>query len=90
MPSANTPRFYGQTESNSSRSADDLWGMNQFNSTFQVALCLFMRDPRIGSISVAVDNDKFVNSEQHWSMSDVLGVAEDEAYYEFEDWLRAY
>ena len=39
---------------------------------------------------MAVDNDKFVNSEQHWSMSDVLGVAEDEAYYEFEDWLRAY
>ena len=90
MPSVNTPRLYGLTESNSSRSADDLWGMNPFNWTFQVALCLFMRDPGIGSISVAVDNEKLVNSEQHLSMSDVLGVAEDGAYFEFEDSLRAY
>lgn len=36
------PRLYGIVKSN--RTGDDLWGKNQFNSTFPVSLACYMRD----------------------------------------------
>jgi hypothetical protein len=42
------PSLYGLSHSN--RSGDDLWGKNQFNSTFPTALCCYMRDQGIPAV----------------------------------------
>ena len=52
MPHSNIPSLYGLNENNSSRVGADLWGKNQFNSTFPLSLCLYMRDNDIAPVTV--------------------------------------
>lgn len=49
------PSLYGIKQSN--RSGADLWGKNQFNSTFPAALCCYMRDKGYKPIYVHTDGD---------------------------------
>lgn len=46
--------LYGITNSN--RSGRDLWGKNQFNSTFPAALCCYMRDKNINPVYVSTNS----------------------------------
>lgn len=57
MNSKPQPSLYGLTKSN--RIGDDLWGKNQFNSTFPTALCCYMRDKKIPAVYLkqVSDND---------------------------------
>jgi hypothetical protein len=47
------PSLYGISQSN--RSGDDLWGKNQFNSTFPASLCCYMRDKNINPVYISTD-----------------------------------
>ena len=42
MQSDRVPTLYGISEKNSSRFGKSLWGKNQFNSTFPLALSLYI------------------------------------------------
>ena len=46
------PKLYGINHSN--RTGDDLWGKNQFNSTFPVALMCYMRDEKIPAAYLSI------------------------------------
>ncbi|CAB4133227.1 Restriction endonuclease, type II, HindVP [uncultured Caudovirales phage] len=48
------PSLYGIAQSN--RSGDDLWGKNQFNSTFPASLCCYMRDKNINPVYISTDS----------------------------------
>lgn len=79
--------LFGLTDENSSRKGSDLWGKNQFNSTFPVALCLKMLDDGVKPVYVKVRKQngkiRFHAQDAHLKMSDVIGGAS-AAYYEFE------
>lgn len=49
------PSLYGLTHSN--RNNDELWGKNQFNSTFPAALCCYMRDQNIPAVYLELANN---------------------------------
>lgn len=49
------PKLYGINHSN--RNGDDLWGKNQFNSTFPVSLMCFMRDGKIPAAYLSVTRE---------------------------------
>lgn len=78
------PGLYGLTSDNSSRVGDDLWGKNQFNSTFPLALCLYMRDNGHRPVSVNMTDGKVKVVDPIWSMDDIIGKASDKPYYHFE------
>lgn len=75
--------LYGVEDSN--RIGDDLWGKNQFNSTFPVALCCYMRDNGIKPvyISVGADFDNVVNDDSI-AISDVFGTSQTGSGVRFE------
>lgn len=55
-PNTTSPKeasLYGIHQSN--RNSDDLWGKNQFNSTFPTALACYMRDQGINPVYLTVD-----------------------------------
>lgn len=69
----NEPKLYGIENSN--RTGDNLWGKNQFNSTFPVALCCYMRDIGLKPVYVYVDENFDHNiSDQVISIEDVFGT----------------
>ncbi len=49
------PSLYGLANSN--RKNRDLWGKNQFNSAFPIALCCYMREQKIPPVYIAVNGD---------------------------------
>jgi len=56
------PELYGINKSN--RKGKDLWGKNQFNSTFSASLACYMRDCNIPAIYLSVnENLEVVASE---------------------------
>lgn len=80
-----TPSLYGLTHSN--RSPNDMWGKNQFNSSFPVSLCCYMKDNGIPPVYIAVNSDFTHRTEENEiSFSDVFGVPEpgSELRFEFE------
>lgn len=85
-----SPRLYGITETNSSRSGDDLWGKNQFNSTFPLALCLYMRDDNVSPVSVILKENRISTNENKWSMSQIVGKSKNEPFYLFEHIYEPY
>lgn len=79
------PSLYGLTTTNTNRTGKDLWGKNQFNSTFPVALCLKMRDDEVDPVYVHLDQNLAIrNSTDSLSMNGILGGANDNTYYRFE------
>lgn len=57
-----TPRLYGLYHSN--RQDNDLWGKNQFNSSFPVSLACFMKDKGINAVYLKVDEDLRVRTDE--------------------------
>ena len=92
MPSPSVPGLYGLGDGNSSRQGKDLWGKNQFNSTFPLALCLKMRDDGVAPVAVALHADGKVAADpsRRWSMEEVIGDKRDNPYYHFEKTFSAY
>jgi hypothetical protein len=56
------PSLYGITHSN--RGGDDLWGKNQFNSTFPTALACYMRDKHIPAVYLTLRDDLTVAASE--------------------------
>ena len=79
--------LFGLADKNSSRKGADLWGKNQFNSTFPVALCLKMQDDGVKPVYVKVKKEKggikFHAEDTRLAMSRVIEDPST-AYYEFE------
>lgn len=53
-----TPALYGISHSNRNFSDKYCWGKNQFNSSFPVALCCYMRDKKYGSVLISQKGEK--------------------------------
>ena len=90
MPSQLKPSLYGITGDNSSRSGKDLWGKNQFNSTFPLSLCLYMRDNKIPPVAVVSRRGKIQTNDSVWKMESVIGDAYRNPYYHFEKSFDGY
>ena len=84
------PSLYGISAENCSRQGSDLWGKNQFNSTFPLALCLYMRDKKISPVSVLVNEGDIQTTDGHWSMEHVVGAKQDSPFYIFEESFTPY
>ncbi|MXY44060.1 MAG: HindVP family restriction endonuclease [Dehalococcoidia bacterium] len=66
------PALYGINNSN--RVGDDLWGKNQFNSTFPVALACYMRDKGIRPIYISLNTSgRHKTSDREVTIGDVFG-----------------
>lgn len=79
------PGLYGLTDSNTNRTGENLWGKNQFNSTFPLALCLKMRDDGVKPVYVHLQTDlKFVSTADDLTMEEVVGPADADMFYGFE------
>ncbi len=70
-----TPKNYGIVEgrymephlfgiSNTNRTGDNLWGKNQFNSTFPVALACYMGSKNVKAVYLTVDGNLKVNASE--------------------------
>lgn len=72
MPKEVKPSLYGIK--NSTRNFEDkfCWGKNQFNSSFPVALCCYMRDKKYGSVLISQNGLKTKVSET--SFDNIFGT----------------
>jgi len=66
------PGLYGIQQSN--RKGKDLWGKNQFNSTFPAALACYMRDKKIRAVYLKLDDQQRVVADEI-SIDQVFNVA---------------
>lgn len=75
-------KLYGIHRSN--RTGDDLWGKNQFNSTFPAALCAYMRDKKINPVYLSTDHHFETSaSDKHITFEDVFNTKCDNEYIDF-------
>lgn len=72
MTSGSEPGLYGILKSN--RSGKNLWGKNEFNSTFPVALCCYMRDNGVKPVYVSVVGMNTSASDGEIAIEDALGT----------------
>ena len=84
------PGLYGITSDNSSRIGNDLWGKNKFNSTFPLALCLYMRDKGIKPVPVKMENGQIKSTNSVWGMDYIIGKKKDKVRYCFEESFEPY
>ncbi len=84
LPDSHVPGLYGITPQNSTRYEDALWGKSQFNSTFPLALCIYMRDKSIAPVSVRMVDGKTLTDVAAWQMYEIVGSRKDATFYEFE------
>lgn len=84
------PGLYGITSENSNRSGGKLWGKNRFNSTFPLALCLYMRDSGIKPVSVKMKNGQIESVVSAWDMDYIIGKKADKVHYYFEESFQPY
>ncbi len=89
-PQHSEPSLYGITPGNSNRFGENLWEKNRFNSTFPLALCLFIRVNHHLPICVVSRGGKIIAEDQVWMMSEVIGDASKELYFCFEETFRPY
>ena len=76
-------RLYGIYHSN--RSGRDLWGKNQFNSTFPTALSNYMRDRQIPAVYLNIGNDQSFQNEEV-SIDTIFGTSlpAEDLYFKYE------
>jgi hypothetical protein len=82
-------KLYGLERSN--RKPEDFWGKNQFNSTFPIALCCYMRDKGIKPVYLTLDDDlKIVPVHNKIGFEDVFGTKNRDVHFSFEDDFKEY
>ncbi len=75
--------LYGLSSSN--RKDSDLWGKNQFNSTFPMALCCYMRDNELKPVYINFEQEGYFRaSDEDITFAEVLGTADRSVHFEFE------
>lgn len=82
------PGLYGLNKNNCNRKGSELWGKNQFNSSFPLALCLRMRDDDIPAVYIrSIGNghpDSLDFTRDLIDIADVVGREKDSPSYFFE------
>jgi len=83
------PGLYGIHQSN--RSGDDLWGKNQFNSTFPASLACYMRNKGIPAVYLYLDRNLKVKSKEI-SIDEVFNTSlrNEDIYFAFESKFEPY
>lgn len=84
MQSLRKSRLYGISPKNTNRDDVDHWGKNQFNSSFPLALCLYMRDRGIKPVSVQMIKGRMVADDSSWGMPEIVGKQSDSVRFLFE------
>ncbi len=81
--------LYGIKHSN--RENDALWGKNQFNSTFPLALACYMRDKKIPVVYLTLKNDLTIEAVE-LSIDELFGTKQssDDLYFSFETAFNPY
>lgn len=75
-------KLYGIHRSN--RTGDDLWGKNQFNSTFPASLCAYMRDKKINPVYLSTDHQfQTKASDQNVTFDDVFNTNTENKFIDF-------
>ena len=83
MSDALSPALYGIENSN--RCSENLWGKNEFNSTFPIALCCYMRDQNVHPVYVSVTSRHEISAgDETIRIEDLFGTAESGAKVRFE------
>lgn len=83
MSDAPAPALYGIENSN--RSSENLWGKNEFNSTFPISLCCYMRDQNVHPVYVSVTSRHEISAgDETIRVEDLFGTAESGAKVRFE------
>ena len=77
--------LYGIAHSNRNFKDPFYWGKNQFNSSFPIALCCYMRDKGLKAVGISMRPD-LTTSVGEMSFNDVFGtkLANDKIYFRFE------
>ena len=91
MSDALSPALYGIENSN--RSSENLWGKNQFNSTFPISLCCYMRDQNVPPVYVSVTAQHDISaSDQSIRVEDIFGTPDTggNVRFEFETLYKPY
>lgn len=83
---AREAKLYGFTNTNSNRKLKDLWSKNVFNSTFPVALALYMKRKGLNAKYITIDANlkpalEEISIEQLFGTK---GLSDDAIYYDFE------
>ena len=84
MPSK--AKLYGLTKENNSRKADKVWSKNVFNSTFPVALALYMKENELSAKYIKLREDLSTEISEI-SIDELFGITEldpNNVYYDFE------
>jgi len=83
------PALYGINRSN--RTGDDLWGKNQFNSSFPVSLACYMRDSGLNAVYLALDRDlKVIPVEISFDAVFNTQAPNEDLYFSFETKYNPY
>lgn len=77
--------LYGIAHSNRNFKDSFFWGKNQFNSSFPIALCCYMRDAGKNALGIQMESD-LTTSIQEMSFSKVFGtdLPNERIYFRFE------
>lgn len=75
------PSLYGISHSNRNFKDRYCWGKNQFNSSFPVALCCYMRDKQYGTVLISQSGDKTQTTIV--SFDDVFGTSKPNTQLKF-------
>ncbi len=91
MKKENPPSLYGIHHSN--RAGNELWGKNQFNSTFPVALSCYMRDQNIKAVYLHINKHLEVEVSEI-SFNDIFGIKKEvknkDLFFAFESKFEPY
>lgn len=81
------PRLYGIQSTNRSH----FWGKNEFNTSFPIALCCYMRDHQIKPIYVFVDTGNTLSAnDKSIVVADIFGTEDCEIHFEFESIFKPF
>ncbi len=84
------PGLYGITNSNRDFSNPYYWGKNQFNSSFPVALCCYMRDTAKNAVSLSLAGDRIAVGEMGFDIVFGTTLPNDRLFFSFEDTYAPY
>jgi len=90
MPYSDPPALYGISSRNSNRIGKHLWGKNQFNTTFPLALCLFMRDRQIPPVCIMTRDGEIKPTDDEWKMGRIIGAEASDPFFRFENRFPPY
>ncbi len=84
----NSPGLFGINNSNRNFTEKETWGKNQFNSSFPVALCKFMKNEKVDPNYLKVKNEKICHDLI--DINDLFGTKEDSPFFDFESKFYKY